>query len=150
MIIRTYRDSDKTSVLNLFRENTPLYFALSEEIDFEHYLEKEIEDYFVVSQNSEIVGCGGINYFNEQRTARLSWDIVKPSSHGKGYGRELTLHRLELLKKNQNVDVIVVRTSQHTYKFYEKMGFAVSKIRENFWAIGFDLYEMTLTSKSNL
>ena len=150
MIIRTYQDSDKAHVLNLLRENTPLYFAPNEEIDFERYLEKEIEDYFVVTQNSEIVGCGGINYFNEQRIARLSWDIVKPSAHGKGYGLELTVHRRELLKKNKNVDVIVVRTSQHTYIFYEKMGFELSNISENFWAIGFDLYEMTLTLKSNL
>ena len=142
MEIRPYTIDDKVALLALLRGNTPHFFDPSEEEDFHFYLDNQIEDYFVVIQNFEIVGCGGINYFPDQRIARLSWDIISASSHGKGLGNLLVKHRIQLLKSNPSYERIVVRTSQHAYKFYEKMGFNLTKITVNFWAENLDLYEM--------
>jgi ribosomal protein S18 acetylase RimI-like enzyme len=36
----------------------------------------------------------------------------------------------------------MVRTSQHAWRFFEKMGFELQKTEKNFWAPGFDLYQM--------
>lgn len=140
--IRPYTVSDKSAVMNLLRLNTPAFFAPVEEKDFEQYLENELEDYFVVVENENIVGSGGINYFFDQKTARISWDMVTPTFHGKGIGKQLVIHRLQLISENHSIKHVIVRTSQHTFQFYEKMGFEIQKIEKDFWAPGFDLYEM--------
>lgn len=142
MTIRTYNSSDKKAVLELLSSNSPKYFAVSEQKDFENYLENEIEDYFVVEENATIVASGGVNYFPKEKIARISWDIVALESHGKGIGKKLLQHRINLLKSNTDVESIVVRTSQHAYLFYQKMGFEVKEVEKNFWAQGFDLYLM--------
>lgn len=143
-MIRPYHPSDKNELLVLLRLNTPAYFALSEENDFIDYLEKEVEDYFVLEENGKIVGCGGINYWENGTVARISWDIVHPDFQGKGIGKKLTLFRIEEIKKNPTVKSIIVRTSQLAFKFYEKVGFELKKIEKDYWAEGFDLYEMKI------
>lgn len=99
LIIRPYTPRDKAAVLELIKLNTPKYFAPTEIYDLENYLEGKIEDYFVVEDNNEILGSGGINYFYKNKAARISWDIIKPSAQGKGIGTMLTKHRIELLNK---------------------------------------------------
>lgn len=145
--IRPYNPSDKKDVIKLLKLNTPNFFAPTEEDDLKEYLDKEIEDYFVVEENHEIIAAGGINYFPEEKTARISWDMIKPDQQGKGIGKKLTEHRMNHLKKNNKVDLIVVRTTQLVYKFYEKMGFQLTKVEKDFWAEGFDLYQMELKNK---
>ena len=53
-MIREYSNKDKPKVIELLRKNTPEYFDISEENDFENYLENEIEDYYVFEENSKI------------------------------------------------------------------------------------------------
>lgn len=135
---------DKIKVIDLFRRNTPKYFDPSEEQYLKTYLNHDVEDYFVFEENSEIIGAGGINYFPEEKLARISWDIIAPKSQGKGIGRKLMQYRINLLNKNQNIEIIMVRTSQHAYKFYEKLGFELEKMERDFWAKGFHLYQMNI------
>jgi ribosomal protein S18 acetylase RimI-like enzyme len=40
--------------------------------------------------------------------------------------------------------MIIVRTSQLAYKFYQKVGFELEKTEKDFWAKGFDLYQMKM------
>ena len=145
--IRTYKDSDKNSLIKLIQLNTPNYFDISEEDDFIKYLEEELEDYFVIEDKTthQIIGCGGINYFldEEPMTACISWDMLHPNCQGKGIGKELLMHRIEYIK-DRKITSVVVRTTQLTYKFYEKVGFNLEKIEKDFWAEGFDLYFMKL------
>ncbi len=144
-MIRAYSESDKPEVIKLLQLNTPEYFDPSEEIEFIDYLDNKIEDYFVVLRKSKIVGAGGINYFPDENTSRISWDIIHPDFQGKGVGKELTQYRIELIKMNsKKIELIVVRTTQLTYKFYEKMGFVLDKIEKDFWAKDFDLYQMVM------
>lgn len=46
-MIREYTSNDKSKIIELFRKNTPKYFDSSEVIDFENYIDNELEDYFV-------------------------------------------------------------------------------------------------------
>ena len=149
MKIRPYISHDREAVLELLDLNTPKFFDKAEKKDLKKYLDKEVEDYFVVEENREIIGTGGINYFSKEKTARISWDIIKPNLQGKGIGRKLTEHRISHLNKNNEIDLIVVRTTQLVYKFYEKMGFKLMKVEKDFWADGFDLYQMELKKKTN-
>jgi N-acetylglutamate synthase-like GNAT family acetyltransferase len=144
MKIRVYNSADYNSVLQLFRSNTPQFFDPSEENSLIDYLQNEIEDYFVVEVDDEVIGSGGINYFLENRTARISWDIVRSDQQGKGVGSKLMQYRIDRLYLNKQIENIVVRTSQVAVEFYQKMGFKLVRIEKDFWATGFDLYQMEL------
>jgi ribosomal-protein-alanine N-acetyltransferase len=99
-MIRVYSIKDQLNVIQLLRQNIPEYFDPSEERDFIKYLDTELEDYFVYEINSEIMGAGGINYFLEEKMARISWDLIAPKSHGRGIGKKLTQYRINHLKRN--------------------------------------------------
>lgn len=142
ILIRSLRDSDKELLLRIMGKNIPAYFDPSERSDFEYYLDNELEDYFVVEQNQVIVAGGGINYQYDTGIARISWDMVLPELQGKGIGKRLLLHRIELIRQNQKIKRIEVRTSQLAHTFYAKAGFKLIKIEKDYWAEGFDLYWM--------
>lgn len=140
--IREYTEADKNEVINLIRSNTPKFFAVEEEEDFKDYLESEIELYYVLLFNHKIVGCGGINFFENKSVAKISWDIFHPDFQGKSLGSMLMKYRLGILDCNTSIQKVVVRTSQIAYKFYEKQGFKLILIKRDYWSIGYDLYYM--------
>lgn len=142
IIIREYKNSDKEAVLNLLKLNTPKYFSSEEESDLVYYLENEIEYYFVLEFNKKIVGSGGFNFSGDKTTGKISWDILHPDFQGKSLGSTLLNYRIERLKKFKEVQQITVRTSQLVYQFYEKLGFKLIEIVEDYWAKGFHLYKM--------
>ncbi len=94
--------------------NIPAYFAPEEYNDFKNCLHNEKGDYFVIENHSGIGGTGGINYFMQERKARISWDMIYPKQQGTGIGSELLQYRLQYLKK----------------------------CIKDYWADGFDLYDM--------
>lgn len=147
MKIRKYGPADKLAILNLISLNIPTFFDTSEKKFLENYLDKEIEDYFVVEKENQIVGSGGINYFPEDRKARIAWDMIHPDFQGKGIGTELLKHRINYIKNQKAINTIIVRTSQLAFKFYEKNNFKLVKIKKNYWADGFDLYLMEIIIK---
>ena len=140
--IRSYSVKDKAAVLNLMELSTPKYFAVSEKPDFENYLEHELELYFVIELHHQIIGCGGINFESNQTIGIISWDIIHPEFHGKKLGTQLLHHRLAILNDLKHIEIVIVRTSQHTDQFYQKNGFQLVEIVPNYWAEGFDLYYM--------
>lgn len=142
-MIRSYKKTDFSSVLSILQLNTPTYFAPQETQDFIHYLEHELDQYFVAVLDETIVGCGGFNYEFSNNIIKISWDMIHPKFQNHGIGSMLLLHRLEKIKTHYTFDEIVVRTSQFSYKFYEKHGFELIELHHNYWAKGFDMYFMT-------
>ena len=140
--IREYETEDINEVITLIRLNTPEYFAIEEEEDLKKYLETERELYYVLLYDQIIVGCGGINFTNNNTTGKISWDIFHPDYQGKSLGTKLLKHRIELLNSMDAIHKITVRTSQVAYKFYEKQGFELFEIKRDYWAEGFDMYNM--------
>jgi [ribosomal protein S18]-alanine N-acetyltransferase len=147
MNIRPYRQTDKERIIELFRLNTPAFFASEEEDELVLYLNDHAQHYFVAETGDKIIGSGGYNLFPEDETARISWDIFHPHAQGKGLGSALTNFRIEELRKTPGVKHIVVRTSQLAYRFYEKFGFTTTKIINDYWAEGFHLYHMEYEAK---
>ena len=143
-MVRPYHLEDKWQVIELLELNTPRFFHPDEESDFITYLDKYADHYFVVELEGRIVGCGGYNYTDDRSMIRISWDMIHPDFHGKGIGTQLTLHRLNEIRKTSRVKLVEVRTSQLAYQFYEKVGFKLEKVEKDFWAKGFDLYQMQL------
>lgn len=144
MQIIPYKPEHNTEVVEILRANTPDYFAPSEEAEFKNYLESEREDYFIVESNDDIVGAGGINYFLADKIARVSWDMIHPDYHGKGIGYQLTQYRIDILADHSAIDTVIVRTSQLVYAFYEKIGFELVNKQRDYWAKGYDLFEMRM------
>ena len=142
LLIRDYKKQDEEIVLNLLRLNTPAYFSPAEEKDLIYYLNNEIERYFVMELNNELIGCGGINFSEDKTLGKISWDILHPDHQGKGFGTLLLDHRITELNKIDSVKKITVRTSQLAYKFYKKSGFKLVETVKDYWANGFDLYLM--------
>jgi [ribosomal protein S18]-alanine N-acetyltransferase len=145
LIIREYKSSDKQTVLNLLRLNTPGYFSPQEESDLVYYLENEIEYYFVVEINKQTVGSGGFNFSGDKTTGIISWDILHPDFQRKSIGSILLKYRIVKIKEFKDVQKVIVRTSQLSYKFYEKLGFKLIDILKDYWADGYDLYKMEYT-----
>lgn len=140
--IREFKSKDKQALIEILKLNTPKYFAESEIDDFVLYLGNAIEKYFVVESQGEIIGAGGINFNHYNKEGRISWDFIHPEFQGRGVGKKLLNHRIELLKSMKNIEKITVRTSQSAYKFYEKNGFQLQNIIKDYWAKGFDLYRL--------
>ncbi len=140
--IREYDSNDKNEVINLIRLNTPKYFAVHEEEDLKKYLETERELYYVLLYNQKIVGCGGINFADNKTTGIISWDIFHPNYQRKSLGTKLFKHRIDKLHSLDGIQKIRIRTSQFAYKFYEKQGFELLEIKKDYWAKGFDMYDM--------
>ena len=148
--IREYDTKDKNEVINLIRLNTPEYFGVEEESDLNKYLETERELYYVLLNDQKIVGCGGINFFENNTIGRISWDIFHPDYQGKSLGTKLLKHRIDKINSIESIQKITVRTSQVVYKFYEKQGFELFEIKKDYWAEGFDLYNMELNRSRKL
>lgn len=148
LMIKKYSLQDKSSLIELLKLNVPLHFAQSEIADFEQYLEHNIEQYFIVFLDQKAVAAGGINFDNNFTIGKISWDFVHPEYQGKGIGKLLLEHRLNILNTMPNVTQIKVRTSQLAYLFYQKNGFMLEEIIKDYWANGFDLYSMYYPIKS--
>lgn len=141
-IIREYTPTDKPDLLTIIRQNVPRFFAESEINDLDAYLDTQIEKYFVVEWGGNVIGAGGINFEDDHHTGIISWDLIAPEFQGCGIGTKLLGHRLELLKSMDSIKIILVRTSQLTYAFYEKNGFVLKEVRKDYWSKGFDMYKM--------
>jgi ribosomal protein S18 acetylase RimI-like enzyme/SAM-dependent methyltransferase len=146
-MIRPYHPTDRAALLALLQLHIPRYFAPAEADDFASYLDRELEDYFVFEADGQILGAGGINYFWEEKTARLSWDIVHPGHQGQGIGKALALHRLGIIRSHPGIEQIVVRTTQLAHAFYHQLGFVLEKMEKDYWAPGFDLYQMRMAAQ---
>lgn len=146
IVIKEYVPTDKKAVMNLIKLNTPTFFAEEESDDLSKYLDTEIELYYVLIFGEKIVGCGGINFAENRTIGKISWDIIHPDYQGKSLGTKLLKYRIDILKACPNVRKITVRTSQLAYKFYEKQGFVLNEIKQNYWADGFDMYAMQYKS----
>ena len=99
---------------------------------------------FVIEKENQVIGSGGINYSDQNSIGIISWDIIDPNHQGLGIGRMLLNHRLNLLKKTESIQKVIVRTSQIAFPFYEKAGFEIKEVKIDYWAKGFDLYLMEM------
>ncbi len=142
IILRNWQVEDKAAIVELLRLNTPKYFAPEEEAGLLFFLENETEEYFVAEYEDKVVGCGGIHFSEDFTVGKLSWDILHPDYQRKGIGGMLLLYRIQKLLEVASVHTISVRTSQFAWKFYEKYGFILLGVEKEYWAKGFDLYQM--------
>ncbi|NBB23221.1 GNAT family N-acetyltransferase [Runella sp. CRIBMP] len=141
---RTYELSDRTELEEIFLQNTPKYFAPEELGDFLEYLDIFGDDYVVAVVDGRIVGGGGYWIRSSDHQGGLSWAFLRPDFQGTGVGKALAVYRIDLIKASGGAKMILVETSQHSFGFYEKLGFKLLSQQPDYWAPGIDLYSAVL------
>ena len=140
-MIRPYSAGDLEAVVEIFRSNMPKYFVPDEEPGLREFLAGDLENYYVIELDGEVVGAGGIA-LNEDRTVSLCWGMVRADLIGTGLGRKLTEFRIQMTKEKFGELPLVISTSQHTEGFYEKLGFVTVEHTPDGFGLGIDICKM--------
>ena len=144
LIIRNADHKDLNFLIKIFILNIPKYFDKTELDDFKKYFNSNnIETYFIIESEGKILGAAGYAYENKQR-ANICWVFVVPDNHGNGLGTKLVNHCIDILKRDNQLNIIQLETSNLTYKFYEKLNFKIQYIKKEYWPNNDDLYFMNM------
>jgi len=151
--IRTYIPADHTACIDMFKSNCPGYFDPSELQLLERWLgardagkilhpASDGDFFYVLEHESKLVGCGGFYVTKGEQKASMVWGMVHKNYHKQGFGKQLFLFRLNELERSFPSHSVVLDTSQHTFGFFEKLGFYVTSIKPNGYGPGLDRYDM--------
>lgn len=143
-MIRSYEVKDRARLIDIFNLNTPKYFHPNELSDLEKYLDNHGENHYVLEYKQEVVGCVGYAFEPDANLGIIAWIFMDPKHQGSGFGRRAVNFCLDKFNAISDVTRIRVRTSQHVYQFFEKLGFQLMSTEKDYWAPGFDLYLMEM------
>lgn len=151
--IREYKPADRKACIAIFKSNMPLFFAPEELPGFESWLtareerkfafkNTKAEYYYVAEQDGKVIACAGFNIKKEDAHAFMTWGMVDNSLHKKGIGKALLEFRIKKIRSLFPDSPINVNTTQHSYRFFEKLGFVLTGITNDYYAKGLDKYDM--------
>ena len=83
--IERYNDNYRDSLLKIFWQHVPEFFAEHEEKDLILFLDNHAQNFYVCKDGDKVVGCGGHN-FDGDDTGVLSWYMTDANYMGKGVG----------------------------------------------------------------
>ncbi len=155
ILIREYRPSYRNACIEVFRSNIPKFFAESELEHFKAWLDAQDElhpaysnavedDFYVALLDKKVAGCAGFYIIKNEKTAKLAWGMVDTSLHKQGVGKALLVHRINSIEVLYPGFKITLDASQHSFEFFEKMGFKTEKVTKDYYASGLDRYDMVL------
>ena len=140
--IRPYCASDKGFLIEIFKKNIPEYFAAEELSDFIVYLDVYAATYLSIIYKDRIVGGLGYEVRHSDSSGRINWIFMHPEFKNKGLGSEAVEYCIQLLINDNQIKILIVRTSQHAFKFFERQGFTLKEVQQNYWSEGLHLYLM--------
>jgi len=145
--IRLYAPEDRCACLALFDGNSPDFFAPSDRAEFSTFLEHP-DGVFLVGRESDgaVVACGGWYVDSAEARAGLTWGMVDRSRHRCGFGRVLLEERLRQIRGDGRARWIRLRTTPPVRGFFERFGFAATKVVRDGLGAGLDLVEMERTA----
>lgn len=147
--IKEYLKADRIGCINAFKSNVPKYFTNEEILDFEAFLtrlesDKNNTQFYVIHYENKIIGCGGFGDKDNNGIISLAWGLVHQDFHKMGYGAMLLKYRIEQIKLLKPVCPVIIDTTQYSFGFFEKYGFKVLKITNDYYEVGMHRYDMTL------
>lgn len=153
MLIRPYTAADRQACIAAFKSNIPKFFMPDELADFENWLtdveaqkiHAPNEQYYVVEQDKEVIACGGFSIYPHKQLATMTWGLVHNRLHKKGIGKALILHRIAAIREALPSVTIGLDTTQHSFSFFEKLGFVTTKITNDSYGEGMHRYDMELS-----
>ena len=141
---RPYQAEDNGRCVEIFMSNTPRYFGVEEADEFRQFLEALPCAYFVATQDDEIVACGGHGYHGKKQAVALCWGMVRADLHKQGLGKFMLIERLKQIFTDFGETVVQINTSQHSQGFFERYGFQVKEVTQNYFAPGLHRVDMEL------
>lgn len=153
MHIRTYEANDREACLAIFASNTPPYFDVSEYQFLDNWLTKKgqgelcyesnaAETFFVLEIENKVLACGGYYIPKNEKRANMVWGMVHNAAHHQGLGKQLLLFRVDEITRLYPLHSISLDTSQHTFRFFERLGFRTLKCIHNGYGEGLHRYDM--------
>jgi N-acetylglutamate synthase-like GNAT family acetyltransferase len=141
--LRPYAEQDHAACVAMFEGNTPRFFSMTELPDFEQFLTDLRHPFWVIeNEDQEIIGCGGVTFVADKSSAGLCWGMIRNDMHRQGLGRFLFLARLVYISQ-QTPDCLVTNdTNQYTCGFFERMGFHVTQVTHDHYALDIHRYDM--------
>lgn len=151
--IRKYEPTDRASCIEIFNSNCPQYFDPTEIGGLETWLNGQdsgiityntsaADSFSVLELDSRVIGCGGYYIVKGEECANLVWGMVHHDFHGQGMGKELLLYRLDEIRQLYPQYPVQMDTTQHTFLFFEKLGFVVTSITKDAYGPSLDRYDM--------
>ena len=129
----------------MFDSNVPRFFREEERPGFEAFLDELPGPYLVLlDEEGSVVGCGGYAQRPGSDAVDLCWGMVHRDRQGEGLGRLLTEKRLEHARAGPGVRTVALETSQHTVRFYGRLGFRATGTEPDGYAPGLDRVTMTM------
>jgi N-acetylglutamate synthase-like GNAT family acetyltransferase len=154
MMIRMYQAADRNACLEIFHSNCPAgFFDPSEIKGLHHWLDNRdagtiahqtsaADFYYVTELDGKVIASAGFYILKDKPVANMAWGMVHNQYHKQGFGKQLLLYRIEQIKKHYPEYSISLDTSQHTYSFFERLGFTVTRITKDAYGPGLDRYDM--------
>ncbi|TRW95234.1 GNAT family N-acetyltransferase [Paracoccus sp. M683] len=148
ILSRSYDPADLAACLAIFDSNLPVFFAAEERDEFRAFLGSanavDQRPYLVLVRRGVVIACGGLFVETAKRRAALAWGMVDRSLHRQGLGKRLMLARLAQARTIPNIAVLTLQISQHSGGFYQRFGFAVTRITADGFGPGLDRWDMAL------
>ena len=150
MLVRDYNAKDKQQCIRMFVSNMPRFFAPHELTDFDAWLDRRVypapahDQYFVLEKDNAIIGCGGYYYDPQRNMVRFTWGLISNEFHRIGYGRFFIQYRMRHAASAFPNAIQAMDTTQHSWPFFEKMGFECVSIEKDGYCEGMDRYELIL------
>ncbi len=69
-------------------------------------------------------------------TAYISGIVLYPHAQGKGFGRKILKHILDLLSEKTSIDLVTHPENTRALALYTSLGFEVTERKENYWGEG--------------
>ncbi|MBS1773146.1 MAG: GNAT family N-acetyltransferase [Bacteroidetes bacterium] len=158
MNIREYQPSDREPCITIFDSNTPQYFDPTEKEYLQNWLTGKdegrhsyknniAEHFYVLEHDGAVVGCGGFYIPEAKPVANMVWGMIHRDYHKHGLGKALFQYRVQQIQKLYPHCSIILDTTQHTYGFFEKLGFKVTQITNDAYGPGLNRYDMVMDAK---
>ena len=87
-MIRPFKPHDKEILVDIFKLNTPKYFAPKEVDDFIEYLEYYSDTYLTIEHDGKITGGTGYYVRESGKSGRITWIFFHPDYAGQGWAKK--------------------------------------------------------------
>ncbi len=147
MQFNAFEPKHRNACLAICRSNIPKYVLPHEEADFLDFLARHQQydcRYIVLEHAGRVIAWGGLYLQSDKQQETMCWGLVHRKWHLRGLGRYMVLYRLSWLRQHPEIDLVKMDTTQHTFQFFEKLGFEVQKVERNHYGSGLHRYDLTL------
>jgi GNAT superfamily N-acetyltransferase len=139
---RPYSSADRDICLAIFYANCPEFFAVSERIDYERFLDSDPVGYELCLYNGSIAGAYGLTG-NGAARQNLSWILLSPRTQRSGIGSAIMRKVLSLAKMAGSAQIHIA-ASHLSAPFFATFGAVAVRESKNGWGAGLHRIDMEL------